>query len=591
MPRLPSAITVRRILGLLETSQRREVRAVMALIVIATLLEALSVGLVIPAIVLLTQSDLNGQPGFIRSLLGSLGIGSGRHFATGVAAVVAAYFVKAAFLAYLARRQTRLVHGVQADLSNRLFAIYLHQPWLFHLQRNSAQLIRNVINEVNLFSFNALQAGLTLVSESLVAASIGILLLLVEPVGTLALLLMLGGASCGFQRLTRARTATAAVLRQHHEGMRLQHLQQGLASVRELRLLGRENEFLKRSADHTAQASAAGRWLAMLQQLPRLWLELLAVAGFAALVICMSAQGRSPATMLPALGLFAAAAFRLLPSVQRLTTAKQALDFGLPAIELLHAEFANAAQAQATAREPCSPFCDRIELKQVGFSYPDAAGPALVDVSLVVRHGECVAVEGASGAGKTTLVLVLLGLIAVDSGEVQVDGHNLRRAMRNWQDQLGYVPQSISLIDDTIARNVAFGVPDDEIDREALWRALRVSQMEDFVHRLPQGPDTPLGERGIRLSGGQRQRIGFARALYRNPAVLILDEATSQLDITTERELMLAVRRQRERTIVMVAHHVSMVEQCDRRYRLEAGRMEITSPAGQIHGPVQGSAA
>jgi ABC-type multidrug transport system fused ATPase/permease subunit len=492
----------------------------------------------------------------------------------GMVILLAVYVVKAAYLAFLARRQARFVFAVQVQLSHRLFATYLAQPWLFHTRRNSAQLIRNVINEVNVFAINGLLAVLTLLSEGLVLAFIGALLLMVEPLAALALAALLLIASWGFQRLTRAPTERAGAARQHHEGLRLQHLQQGLAAVREIKLVGSEVEFAERYRVHAVESANAGRWLATLQQLPRLWLELLAVLCIALVVAILAARGTPPGSMLPTLGLFVAAVFRLMPSAQRLIYARQALRYGLPAVDLLHRELAlGTGTPTAAARVPVVPLQTCLQVDSVSFTYPGETSRALVDVSLIVRRGEWVAVVGPSGAGKSTLVHIVLGLLAPDLGQVRVDGSDVQDDLRNWHEQIGFVPQSVCLIDDSVARNVAFGMPADRIDENALWHVLDVVKLADFVRALPQGLETPLGERGVRLSGGQIQRIGLARALYRNPTVLVLDEATSSLDSATEREVLRSVRDFGARTVLVVAHRASTVEHCDRRYTLEHGRI------------------
>jgi ABC-type multidrug transport system fused ATPase/permease subunit len=335
---------------------------------------------------------------------------------------------------------------------------------------------------------------------------------------------------------------------------------------------------------HNAQSARVGQLQATLQQLPRLWLELLAVSGLATLVITMLVQGRALEAVLPTLGLFAAAAFRLIPSVNRVLGAIQALRYGLAMIDTLHAEFNLAASEVADTCAPIVPFRAALELNKVTYAYPGAFVAALTEISLVIRHGESVGFIGSSGSGKSTLVDILLGLLKPDSGEVRVDGEEIQHALRNWQNQIGYVPQSIYLTDDTLARNVAFGLPTAQIDQAAVWRAIRAAQLEEFVHSLPMELDTLVGERGIRLSGGQRQRIGIARALYHDPVVLVLDEATSSLDTTTEREVMQAVRAlQGRKTILIVAHRLSTVEHCDRLYRLEQGRVvEEGTPATML---------
>jgi ABC-type multidrug transport system fused ATPase/permease subunit len=231
-----------------------------------------------------------------------------------------------------------------------------------------------------------------------------------------------------------------------------------------------------------------------------------------------------------------------------------------------------------------APLRHTLELHRVSFTYPAAHAPSLTDLSLTVRRGESVGFVGASGAGKSTLVDIVLGLLASEAGEVWVDGKNIQTNLRNWQDQIGYVPQSIFLTDDTLRRNVAFGLANEQIDEAAVWRAIRAAQLDELVHTLPQGLDTVVGERGIRLSGGQRQRIGIARALYHDPGVLVLDEATSSLDTTTERGVIQAVNALRgDKTVLIVAHRLSTVEHCDRLYRLEQGKViEEGTPSAMV---------
>jgi ABC-type multidrug transport system fused ATPase/permease subunit len=289
----------------------------------------------------------------------------------------------------------------------------------------------------------------------------------------------------------------------------------------------------------------------------------------------MIGHGVEMASIVPTLALFAAAAFRLMPSVNRVLTAMQTLRYGLPVIDTLYEELKLEVPDAIDDFSEVSPgFRQEIRLNEVSYTYQGALSPALNGLALSIKVGEFVGFIGSSGSGKSTLVDIVLGLLPCDSGRIEVDGQDIQENMRAWQNQIGYVPQAIYLTDDTLRRNVAFGLPNEQIDDVAVQKAIKAAQLEEFVATLPEGLETVVGERGVRLSGGQRQRIGIARALYHDPSVLVLDEATSALDTATESGVMKAVNAlQGSKTIIMVAHRLSTVEHCDRLYKLEQGRI------------------
>jgi ATP-binding cassette, subfamily B, bacterial PglK len=402
------------------------------------------------------------------------------------------------------------------------------------------------------------------------------LLLVVAPLGAVVVAAVFGLPSWLYHRLTDARLMRWGNARQRNERLRMQVLQQGLGGVKELLLLGRERDCIAQYERHDAGCAGAISHHQLLQQLPRLGLEFLAVCALAALVLVILAGGHPVESLLPVLGLFAAAAFRLLPSANRVINALQSIRYSLPAIRVVHDE---VALSRATLRPAATPagevrFHDALSLERVSFSYPGAPVAALHEIDMRIPFGSCVGFIGGSGAGKSTLLDVILGLQAPTSGVVRADGTDIRQNLRSWQALIGYVPQSIFLTDDTLRRNVAFGLADEEIDDKAVRRAVSAAQLEEFIATLPAGLETTVGERGVRLSGGQLQRIGIARALYHDPQVLVLDEATSALDTTTERGVMAAVGALRgHKTLIIVAHRFSTVENCDWLYRLEAGRL------------------
>ena len=555
----------------------------LGLMLIGMVLETLGIGLVIPAMAVMTQADLAVKYPAAAPILHLLGNPSHSQLLVGgMLILVAVYVVKTLFLAYLAWRQSCFSYELQADLSYRLFAGYLRQPYSFHLQRNSAQLIRNTVNSVNGVT-NVIQQGLILVSEAFVLIGFSALLLWVEPIGALVVVSTLGVAAWIFHRVTRRRISQWGKASQHHEGLRIQHLQQGLGGAKEVKLLGREADFLAQYRINNNSSATVNEHRSTLQALPRLWLELLAVSGLAALVLIMVEQGKPMDTLLPTLGVFTAAAFRLMPSMNRVMAAVQSMRFSVPVVDTVNAEILLVDKPGVIASGTVLPLTTAIVLDDVVFKYPTAQDPSLRGVSLSIPKGSSAGFIGGSGAGKSTLIDIILGLLTPDSGTIMVDGVDIQSNLRGWQDQIGYVPQSIFLTDDTLRRNIAFGLSNDVIDEAAVMRAIQSAQLEQFVGELAQGLDTIVGERGIRLSGGQRQRIGIARALYHDPAVLVLDEATSSLDVATESGVMDAVRALRgEKTLLIVAHRLSTVEHCDRLYRLERGRMLQEGSAGVV---------
>jgi len=497
--------------------------------------------------------------------------------------LVLIYLAKNLYLGFFVWRQNAFVFGLMARLSERLLTIYLRQPYRFHLQRNSAQLIRNALSEVDVIAGNCVTPLMTLLTEFFVVFCLSALLLYIEPIGVLVVASILATVSWAFSRFTHPSIKRWGTLRQHHSGLRIQHLQQGLGSVKDIKLLGREAEFIGQFRTHNQLYARVASLQNTLVQFPRLWLEILAIGGLAILVFAMVKQGSDLRAILPTLALFAAAAFRLMPSVTRILGALHLLQYGLPAASTLSAELKLPAPATDEQGGSAVTFSESLALHNVTYRYEGAPVPALQKLTLSVRRGETVGFIGASGAGKSTLVDILLGLLTPDAGEVRVDGADIQSSLRNWQNRIGYVPQFIYLTDDTLRRNVAFGLSENQIDESSVQRAIQAAQLDEFIRSLPDGLETMVGERGARLSGGQRQRIGIARALYHDPEVLVLDEATSALDITTERGVMGAVKAlQGTKTIFIVAHRLSTVEHCDLIFRLENGRVVARGKAKDV---------
>jgi ABC-type multidrug transport system fused ATPase/permease subunit len=564
-------------------AQRTAALLLLALMLVGMVLETLGIGLIIPALTLMTQGDAMSQDSAVTLILAKW-LDSNTQVQlviSGMLLLFVVYFIKAFFLAVLAWRQSTFVYGLEASLSQRLFASYLRQPYTFHLQRNSAQLIQYCVNEVSQFSRGAVRSAMTLIAELLVMIGIGTWLFMVEPMGAVLVTLTLGLTGSIFHKFSKDRLVLWGRARQYHEGQRIQHLQQGIGGAKDVKLLGRESDFLASYAFHNEETAKVYVRQTTLDALPRLWLELLAVIGLVVLVISMLAQGKSVESLVPTLGLFAAAAFRLMPSTNRVLTTLQNLKYAFPVIEVIARELTLPAVPPLVAGVNPLTLRSCMLLSNVEYKYLDSSESALKNVNLQIQIGKSTGFIGGSGAGKSTLIDIIIGLLTPDKGCLTIDGKNIAEVLRGWQNQIGYVPQTIYLTDDTLRRNIAFGLAEAQIDDLAIAKAIEAAQLSDFIGALPEGVNTLVGERGVRLSGGQRQRIGIARALYHDPAVLVLDEATSSLDIATEREVMRSVNALHgNKTILIVAHRLSTVENCDTIVRLERGEVvQIGSPA------------
>ena len=568
------AQAVAKVLAILTRQQRHAAALLLLMMLVGVLLETLSIGLIVPALAVMIDSGVGHRFPLIGSVMEWLGKPDRGTLVTAFAlGIFGAYLVKNLFLAFLVWRQNAFTADLTTTVSQRLFSVYLRQPYAFHLQRNSAALIQNVTNEVDILAVNVVAPAMLLLTESLVLAGLTAMVFAIEPMGAAVAAFVVGTSALLFGRLAFRHNAGWGARRQFHAVQMAQYVQQGLGAVKEVKLVGRESEFLRRYRFHRDQSARVGSLQGTLLRLPQLWLELLAVGGLVALVVAMTSQGLALAAFFPLLGLFAASAFRLMPSVGRIVGACQSLKYGLPAIDRLQEELCLPGDHPGTPSGDALRFERELRLDQVSFQYASRTLPSIVEVSLVIPQGACVGLIGPTGAGKSTLVDILLGLLPSDTGMISVDGVDIQSCLGAWQRNIGYVPQTIFLTDDSLRRNIAFSLPDEQIDDDTIRRAIRIVQLEAFVEQLPHGLDTQIGERGVRLSGGQRQRIGIARALYHDPPLLVLDEATNALDVETENELMATVRAlYSNKTMIIVAHRPSTIKDCDLVFRLDQGR-------------------
>ena len=554
----------------LAINERRKLFFVWILVLIGMMLELLSLGLIIPFMGLLTQDDYAEK---FPSLYERLGEPTQQEIlVTGVLFILAVYLVKAIFTYYSNWVQRAFLNRAKARLSNEIFQRYLCQPYSFHLDHNSSTLITNAENGRTIVS-GGLEPLLVLLTDGLIATGMFVLLLLVEPIGTLCVLVLFAAASVLFQFSTRKRIHEWGIAKKIESRLVLKHLQQGLGGAKEVKIMGREQLFLEEHKKSVSASMEVDRRFMMLQVIPRLWLELLAIVGLVVLVLAMIGSGDSVSQILPVLGLFAATSFRIIPSINRILASIQTLGYSKPIIRSVFDDLQLLVPVTPKTGTEIQ-FSTSVCFENVSFKYSNAVGNANENLSFCIGKGEAVGIIGHSGAGKSTLVDILLGLLQPTAGEVLVDGVDIQNNLRSWQDHIGYVPQTIYLVDDTLARNVAFGLPDDLVDHDAVARSMKAAQLDEFVATLPDGINTIVGERGVRLSGGQRQRIGIARALYNDPEILVLDEATSSLDTETEQGVMDAVKELLgTKTIVIIAHRTTTVSYCTKVYKMDKAQI------------------
>lgn len=563
--------------SILTASQKRASLWLVVLMLFSTLFEMLGIGLILPGLAVLSGAKANSQSPYLQAIVERLGNPSRMQVvAWGTVALLAIYVLKAVVVLYTAYRQARFVRQLDRSLCERLFSNYLTQPWAFHLSRNSADMIRNLTSMAGLA--DACSSTLNAFAEILILLGVGVVLLWIDPFATVIVGTLAAASTLFLDRVFGLRSQRWGQLRHRYHGQMMKTVQQGLGGVKDAKILGCEPYFIGQYSQQAALVAHVCERQSFVFVVPRLWHELAGVASLCVLTVVMAWQGKPLEAFIPTLGVFAAAGFRMLPSVNRLSTALQLMKYWLPTVETAVEELSRELPAPLprSANHPIS-FRDRVELQGVGFAYQGSTTSALDRIDLIIPCGSSVGIIGSSGAGKSTLVDIMLGLLTPTSGRVLIDGVDVAKNPRAWQQLVGYVPQSIFLCDDSIRANVAFGVDPEQIDNNAVLRAIAAAQLDRFIADLPEGLDTAVGERGVRLSGGQRQRIGIARALYHDPLVLVLDEATSALDTETERDVMQAVESLHgAKTLVIVAHRMSTVAKCDRLYRLDQGRI-VTS--------------
>lgn len=551
----------------------------LGMMILGALLDVIGIGAVPAFVAILAVPEQLMQYPMIVDIFDRFGLQPGNRLVLlGSVFLLFVFILKNAYLFWVYQYQFRLVEYQRVDLAKRLFSAYMYAPYTFILNRNSAELMRNVQVETLEIIRGIIIPGLGAVMGGIMAIFTVILLMLVTPWVALVGVIIIGGGSTLFFRAVKKRLENYGITAKEERKETLKAINQGISGFVDARILSRESFFIEAFTRSLKNFALVERLRQVISKSSPYILETISVAGLLLIILALIIRGQDAVSSIPTLALFGVAMIRLRQTVSQIVNGVTQSQYSLPAIgnvlddlqELEHSQ-----KKDLKKNKPAIPFQDCIRLEGVTFTYPNAEVPTLKDIDLTIKRGESVAFVGATGSGKSTLVNVILSLLEPTQGKVTVDGVDIRGNPAEWLTHVGYIPQSIFLTDDTIAQNIALGMTDAEIDTAQLWSAIRAAQLEDFILSLPQQEQTIVGERGVRLSGGQRQRIGLARALYHNPDILIMDEATSALDNQTESLVMEALENLRtERTFIMIAHRLSTVENCDRLFFLKNGEIK-----------------
>lgn len=581
--------SILKLFSILTNKQKKECIFIIFTMIIGAILEAIGIGTILPLISVIENENILNEYPKIENFAKGIGIATHTKFIIAVSVLlIAVFIIKNLYLAWQLRLQISFSLKNQIYFSKMLMREYLLKPYLWHLNHNTATILRNVNSSGSIIFSNMYVSAFQLLTELVTATVIWLMLLAIDPfTATIAagfMFMILYSIIKAF----RKKIAEQGKKQNQYSAAYLKWVNQGLGAIKETKVLRKEAYFLQAFSDAYEEYGNSNRKFLFINQVPRMIIESTVVCGLLLLIIVKMLFGTPANEIVPLLGVLALAAFRLMPSANRIVNLSNNIRFNMPLFNELYDEYVHIKNSSSLVANKLLKnddakklkFSSEIKINDIRFNYLNNK-PVLQDISFTIPKGKFVGIIGPSGAGKTTFVDILLGLLEPTSGKITVDGVDIFSNIRGWQANLAYVPQSIYLIDGTIKENIALGVAEDEIDNELINKVLHMAELYDFVYSQPDNINTNVGERGVKLSGGQRQRIGIARALYQQPEVLILDEATSALDNETEKSITDTILKLKGKiTIIAIAHRTSTLEQCDFKVKFENGKAVVIDKEG-----------
>jgi len=570
----------RKFLDFLSRAERREFIAILAIAVSHSLIQLVAIGMIIPFVTLLMNPETLSNNETLSNLFALSGIPTEQLFTLLIGGLVLVLQLSSSALAaFTLWISVRFAWRNQVRISCLLLQTYLTAPYVASLRRNSAETIRNVLFESLVFCNGILLPTIRFASQFAVFLAIACLMLVISPTITAIAVIMFGIAYIALYRFVRPRIKYEGQRTLDANKARLLTANEAFGSLKELKILKQDAVFTARYAVPAEAAADATIVHQLLTMTPKFLMEGVAFSLAIGGLLVSHAYADKMQAVIPLASAFLVAAYRLLPAIQEMYRSVASITAHIPTLNTLHNDLPKITVGQLplqTRKDIALPFNEKIVFKNVSYTYPAEPNTTIKDLSLSISHNRIVAFVGLTGAGKSTAADLLMGLLTPQTGTISIDGQPLTEInMPNWQQKIGYVPQHIFLIDDSITANISFGLPSAEIDTERVITAAKAARIHDFIEKeLPDGYQTKVGERGVRLSGGQRQRIGLARALYRNPDLLILDEATSALDQSTEAEVHQEIfHLTKDKTVVLVSHRMTAIKNCDMIYVFDQGRV------------------
>ena len=559
--------------NLLNTHQKKRLLLLLLLMILGALLETLGISLILPVISVILDPDSIFSSHAMLYIYNFLGMESSRDFLIFLCVVLmAVYILKNIYLYFMYSVQYRFASNNRLQMSSRMFSIYLNKPYEFFLNKNAAEIVRNVNTDVaNVFTL--LTTLLQMLTEAVTAAGIVLVLFFSDYQMTIFVTVILLLATLVLKYILKPIQRITGIRARESDAESLKWLNESMHGIKDIKVNESET-FFWRNFYHSGRISAkAIRKFSVVNTIPQMFIEVVFMVGMLSYILYLLFTGKDVSQLIPQISTFAMAAIRLLPIANRMNRYMGNITNLAPSLEAVEREMTGQSQIQNADRKEdkgqVPKLRDKISIQNVAFRYYCSDTWILKHAYLDIPIGSAVGIIGPSGSGKTTLIDLLLGLLQPLEGKILVDGTDIRELGELWLQKIGYVSQSMYLTEDSIEKNIAFGIPETEIDHQRVKSALKAACLDDFVEKLPQKEETKIGEFGAKISGGQKQRICIARALYYEPEVLILDEATSALDYDTENEIMENINHLKGKmTLIIIAHRLRTIENCDYLYKV-----------------------